>query len=262
MKKVQIGFFLLLVTAVVFGRSVARVQTDGQQQYVSPWRTPWTYEGAADWSDLDAEYGPCNHGKEQSPIDIREPKHANLPALLFESAIVPLGYVINNRHTIRVDYGPGNSNFLLVAGKRYELTQFHFHRPSEEYIHGKPYEMEVHLMYKAAGGEVAGVTVFVRPGGANPTIQTIWEHMPKIEGQVEARRKEISPGGLLPRNTAAYYAYRGSLTAPPCTEGITWFVLKTPIEMSPEQIDAFGKLYPNNVRPIQPLNGRVVEDSQ
>ncbi len=261
LKVARIGA-LLFVSAGILGCTDARAQTAGQEQYVSPWRTPWTYEGAAHWSDLDPEYAPCNIGKEQSPIDIRNPEKANLPALQFESTTLPLKYVINNRHTIRVDYRPGNGNFLLAEGKRYELTQFHFHHPSEEYIQGKSYEMEVHLMYKTDDGKVAGVTVFVRPGGANLTVQTVWDHMPQTEGHQEVHGVEISPGGLLPRNIAAYYLYMGSLTAPPCTEGITWFVLKTPIEMSVEQVEAFAKLYPNDARPLQPLHGRVVKESR
>jgi len=260
-KKSRTGI-LLLASAGILGHTAARAQAVGQEQYVSPWKTPWTYEGAAHWSDLDPEYAPCNIGKEQSPIDIRNPEKANLAALQFESTSMPLKYVINNRHTIRVDYHPGNGNFMLAEDKRYELTQFHFHHPSEEYIQGKPYEMEVHLMYKADDGKVAGVTVFVRPGGANTTIQTLWDHMPTTEGQQEVHGVEVSPRSLLPRDTADYFLYMGSLTAPPCTEGITWFVLKTPIEMSAKQIEAFAKLYPNDARPLQPLNGRVVKESR
>ena len=261
LKRARIGV-LLLVSAGILGHTAATAQVGVQEPYVSPWRTPWTYEGAAHWSDLDSEYAPCNNGKEQSPIDIRNPEKTNLPGLQFESTSAPLKYVINNRYTIRVNYHPGNGNLLLAEGERYELTQFHFHRPSEEYIQGKPYEMGVHLMYKAGDGKVAGVTVFVRPGGANATIQTVWEHMPKTEGQQEVHGVEISPGSLLPRGNAAYYLYMGSLTAPPCTEGVTWFVLKTPIEMSAEQIEAFAKLYPNDARPLQPLNGRVVKEGR
>ncbi|MGA8618160.1 MAG: carbonic anhydrase family protein [Candidatus Sulfotelmatobacter sp.] len=251
---------VLLVCAAILGSATASAQDAEHEHYVSPWRTPWTYEDAKHWSDLDPEYAACN-GKEQSPIDIRNAQKADLPALQFESKSGPLKYVINNRHTIRVNYHSGNGNLLLLQAKRYELTQFHFHRPSEEYIDGKPYDMEVHLMYQASDGKVAGVTVFVKPGRANSTFQKVWEHMPKAEGQQEVTGVDINPAGLLPLN-AAYYMYMGSLTAPPCSEGITWFVLKTPLEISEEQIDAFAKLYPHDVRPLQPLNGRVVKESQ
>jgi carbonic anhydrase len=157
---------------------------------------------------------------------------------------------------------PGSGNFLIVGDKRYQLTQFHFHHPSEEYIHGKPYDMVAHFMHEARDGKVAGVAVLLKAGGANATIQHIWDHMPMIEGkEEEVDGVEVNPAGLLPRETA-YYMYTGSLTAPPCTEGVTWFVLKTPVDISAEEIDAFAKLYPHDVRPPQPLNGRVVKQSQ
>ena len=186
------------------------------------------------------------------------------PAIRFEYKSGPLKYLINNGYTIRVNYhdAPGSGNFLIVGDKRYQLTQFHFHRPSEEYIHGKPYDMVVHLMHEASDGKVAGVAVLLKAGSANATIQQIWEHMPKTEGkEEEIAGVEVNPAGMLPHDTA-YYTYMGSLTAPPCTEGVTWFVLKTPVDISAEEINAFAKLYPHDVRPLQPLNGRVVKESQ
>jgi len=236
---------------------------------VSPaqWKTPWSYEGptgAEHWSDLDPEYAACNAGKGQSPIDIRNAEKAVLPAIRFEYKSGPLKYLIDNGHTVRVNYhdAPGSGNFLIVGGQRYQLTQFHFHRPSEEYILGKPYDMAVHLMHEASDGKVAGVAVLLKAGRANATIQQIWDHMPKTQGkEEEVAGVEVDPAGLLPAN-AAYYTYMGSLTAPPCTEGVAWIVLKTPVDMSAEQIDAFARLYPRDVRPLQPLNGRVVKESR
>ena len=260
MKTTGITIVLLAITGV-WAFATAEAQALEHEQYVSPWRTPWTYEGADHWHELDPRYAGCN-GKEQSPIDIRNAEKADLPVLRFESKSGPLKYVINNGYTIRVNYRPDNGNFLLVANERYQLTQFHFHHPSEEYIVGRAYDMEVHLMYQASDGKVAGVTVFVRPGTANPTIQRVWEHMPKSEGQEEVAGVEIYPGDLLPRDTSGYYTYMGSLTAPPCTEGVTWFVLKGTIDLSAEQMDAFAKLFPHDARPLQPLNGRVVKESR
>src|SRR5580704_10537916 len=146
------------------------------------WKTPWTYDGVTGpehWGDLDPDYAACK-GKEQSPIDIRGAQKADLPAIRFEYRSGPLKYLINNGHTIRVNYhdAPGTGNFLIVGDTRYQLTQFHFHRPSEEYIDGKPYDMVVHLMHATSGGKVAGVAVFLKAGKANPTIQRIWDHMP------------------------------------------------------------------------------------
>jgi carbonic anhydrase len=231
------------------------------------WKTPWSYagaEGPEHWGNLDPDYAPCNTGREQSPIDIRTTKKTNLPALRFEYKSGPLNHLINNGKTIRVNYhdASGGGNALIVGDKRYQLTQFHFHRPSEEYVHGKPYDMVVHLMHETDKGEVAGVAVLLRAGSANATIQRIWDHMPKTEGkETDIPGVAVDPGGLLPRNTA-YYTYKGSLTAPPCSEGVAWFVLKTPVDVSKEQIRAFAKLYPHDVRPVQALNGRVVDESQ
>ena len=248
--------FALLVIGVVLATAVARAQ----------WKTPWDYEGArgADhWGDLDPAYVVCKTGREQSPIDIRNAKKAALPAIRFEDKSGPLKYLTNNGHTIRVNYhAPGSGDFLVVGDKRYQLTQFHFHRPSEEYVHGKQYDMVLHLMYEASDGKVAGVAVLLKSGSANATIQQIWEHMPTTEGkEEEIPGVAINPAGLLPHDTA-YYTYMGSVTAPPCTEDVVWFVLKTPMDISPEQIDAFAKFYPHDVRPPQPLNGRVVKESQ
>jgi carbonic anhydrase len=249
--------FALLAVAAVFVPPGPRAQ----------WKTHWTYEGptgAEHWGDLDPDYVACKVGKEQSPIDIRNAVKAELPAIRFEYKSGPLKYLINNGYTIRVNYhdAPGSGNFLIVGDKRYQLTQFHFHRPSEEYIHGKPYDMVAHFMHQASDGTVVGVAVLLKAGSANATIQQLWEHMPKTESkEEEIAEVEINPAGLLPHDTA-YYTYIGSLTAPPCTEEVTWFVLKTPVDISAEQISAFAKLYPHDVRPLQPLNGRVVKESQ
>jgi carbonic anhydrase len=246
--------FVLLAVAAALPLAGARAQ----------WKTAWTYEEEKHWSDLDPDYATCNAGKEQSPIDIRNAEKAELPAIRFEYRSGPLKYLINNGHTIRVNYhdAPGSENFLIVGDKRYQLTQFHFHRPSEEYIHGHQYEMVVHLMHQAGDGKVAGVAVLLKAGSANATIQQLWEHMPRTEGkEQEIAGVEVNPAGLLPHDTA-YYTYAGSLTAPPCTEGVTWFVLKTPVDISAGEISAFAKLYPHDVRSPQPLNGRVVKESQ
>jgi carbonic anhydrase len=257
--------FVWLVVATVLMPASSQAQ----------WRTRWEYEGPKGpehWSELDPDYAVCNVGKEQSPIDIQNAEEAELPAIQFESKGGPLKYLINNGYTIRVDYhdAPGMGNLLIVGDKRYQLIQFHFHRPSEEYIHGKRYDMVAHLMYRTGDGKVAGVAVLLEAGKANPTIRQIWEHMPKTESKVladfshpgeEIAGVEINPGGLLPRQFD-YYMYMGSVSAPPCTEGVTWYVLKTPVDMSAAQINAFAELFPHDVRPPQPLNGRVVKESR
>ncbi|HUB83849.1 MAG TPA: carbonic anhydrase family protein [Bryobacteraceae bacterium] len=234
---------------------------------LAQWKTPWTYDGAAGadrWGALDPDYAVCNIGRQQSPIDIRHAVKADLPALRFDFRSAPLKYLINNGKTIRVNYhdGAGAGSFLIAGDKSYHLTQFHFHHPSEETVNGRSYAMEVHFMLEASDGKAAGVAVFLKAGEPNSTVQKLWEHMPRTEGhEQEIAGVEIDPASLLPWNTT-YYMYTGSVTAPPCTEGVTWFVLKTPIEVSAAQIAAFARLYPHDVRPIQPLNDRVVKESQ
>lgn len=234
--------------------------------YTSPWMTVWEYRGprgAEHWSALDPAYALCNEGKEQSPIDILQTQKAQLPALQFEYTTEPARYVINNRYTIRVNYhdAPGTGSFLVVGDKRYQLIQFHFHRPSEESVHGRRYAMVLHLMHRASDGELAGVAVFLKAGHANGTVERLWQHMPEDEGQLAVPGLELDPADMLPHETG-YYEYTGSVSAPPCTERVRWFVLKTPVEVSPAQIKAFARLFPDDARPLQPLNGRVVRESE
>jgi carbonic anhydrase len=259
------GTFAALLAAVILLPAVSRAQ----------WKTRWDYQGPKGfehWSELDPDYAICNAGKEQSPIDIRHAQKAQLPALRFESKSGPLKGLVNNGYTIRVNYhdAPGSGNALIVGDARYQLTQFHFHRPSEESIQGRHYAMVTHLMYQSSDGRVVGVAALLKAGKENSTMREIWAHMPMSESKVrsdfsheeeEVPGVEINPDGLLPENLA-YYTYMGSVTAPPCTEGVRWYVLKTPVDISAAQIRAFAKLYPHDVRPPQPLNGRIVTESQ
>jgi carbonic anhydrase len=256
----------LVLVAVGAARGALAADEADYSHYESPWKTQWDYQGprgAEHWSTLDPAYALCNEGKEQSPIDIRSTQKAQLPALKFDYKTEPVRYVINNGHTVRVNYhdAPDSGSFLIVGDKRYQLTQFHFHRPSEEYVHGRPYPMVLHLMHQASDGELAGVAVFLKAGRANPAVERIWDHIPKTEGQVSVPGVEVDAADMLPAEKG-YYLYRGSVTAPPCTEHVRWFVLKTPVEVSADQMQAFARLYPDDVRPLQPLNGRVVKESR
>jgi carbonic anhydrase len=228
------------------------------------WKTPWSYDGPrgpAHWADLDPDYAACKSGRSQSPIDIKAAEKADLPPLRFDYASEPLKYLINNGYTIRVNYHD-TSSALVIGDKRYYLTQFHFHRPSEESIHGKTYAMEAHLMHTASDGSIAGVTVMIEPGAANEMVQRLWDHMPKTKGdEQEIPGVDINPSILIPHDLS-YYEYTGSISAPPCNEGILWIVLEKPLTLSPAQIAAFAELYPHDVRPLQPLNGRVVKESR
>jgi carbonic anhydrase len=231
---------------------------------LSQWKTPWSYhgeKGPGHWAELDLDYATCGTGKAQSPIAIDATEKAKLPTLAFDYRSGPANIINNGYTAVRVDYAHGNGNGLGVDGQRYELTQFHFHHPAEEYIHGKQYDMVLHLMHQAANGKAVGVAVLFKAGRPNPTIAKLWARMPQTAGASRLIQDAIDPAALLPQNKA-YYVYEGSVSAPPCNENVTWYVLKTPVEISAAQIAKFAKLYPQDVRPVQPLNGRVVRESQ
>jgi carbonic anhydrase len=222
----------------------------------------WSYEGEEGpkhWGDLKPDYSVCKTGQRQSPIDIRDAKQASLPSIRFDykpSAVK----IINNGHTIQINYAPGS--FITVGDKRYELRQFHFHHPSEEQVEGKAYDMVIHLVHADSEGHLAVVAVLVKSGSANPLIQRLWENLPKTEGKEESvSGAEVNAAELLPKSLG-YYTFEGSLTTPPCSEGVTWFVLKMPVEVSADQLAAFVKLYPHNARPTQPSNGRAISASE
>ncbi len=224
----------------------------------------WSYSGEGGpphWAELDHGYEACGTGKSQSPIDIRsrDVRKETLPALQFDYRSTPLR-IVDNGHTIQVNVGPGSS--LKVGGERYELVQFHFHHPSEERIDGKGFDMVVHLVHRNSKGQLAVVAVPIRSGNRNALLATLSSHLPKQKEQVtEVQGVTIDPAALLPSDHG-YYAYSGSLTTPPCTEGVRWMVLKSPITTSPDEIATFSALYPNNARPVQHLNGRQVLASQ
>jgi carbonic anhydrase len=155
-----------------------------------------------------------------------------------------------------VNYAPGSS--IDVGGSRYELVQFHFHKPSEEKIDGKAHAMVAHLVHKSADGKLAVVAVLLDQGGANPTISTIWKNLPKEKEKEISVKATVDAAALLPGDKG-YYTFQGSLTTPPCSEGVRWLVLKTLVKIAESEIATFGKLYPMNARPTQPLNGRALQ---
>jgi carbonic anhydrase len=215
----------------------------------------WGYTGAhgpQHWGDT---YATCR-GAAQSPIDIRQtrPATSGAPiALDYRDSVLS---VVNNGHTIQVDYEPGSS--ITVGGTRYELLQFHFHRPAEERVQGRVYALDAHLVHRAADGTLAVVAVLFDEGARQPTIDTIWRQLPRTSGeQRTVSNVMINAGGLLPADRS-YYAYMGSLTTPPCSEDVRWHVLKTPSSVSTMQLHLFP--FPMNARPVQPLNGRVVDE--
>ena len=219
----------------------------------------WGYKGATSpshWAGLSTDFQECKIGKVQSPIDIRGAKMADLPAIEFNYQAEPL-HIINNGHTIEINVPPGS--FITVGGKRYELVQFHFHHPSETKLGGQGFPLELHLVHKDADGKLAVVGVLMANGSANPVLANIFKYLPTEKGKESAPDGVgVDPTKLLPTNRA-YYTFPGSFTTPPCTEGVTWFVLRTPVHVSKHEVASFAALYPLNARPDQPLNGRLVQ---
>lgn len=222
--------------------------------------TRWAYEGEngpAAWARLAPEYALCGSGQRQSPIDITNGIKVELDAVQFDYR--PSAFrVLDNGHTVLVNVGPGNA--IEVMGKRYDLVQFHFHRPSEERIDGKSFDMVVHLLHKSTDGKLAMVAVLLESGNAQSVVQTVWNNLPLEKGDEVIAKGPIDPAGLLPEDRR-YYTYMGSLSTPPCSEGVLWLVMKTPVHISPEQMDIFARLYPMNARPVQALHGRLIKES-
>ncbi|MCX7898100.1 MAG: carbonic anhydrase family protein [Rhodocyclaceae bacterium] len=222
----------------------------------------WGYAGAGapeNWSKLKPEYALCGSGKRQSPIDIRGAIRVDLEPIKFDYK--PTQFRITDTgHTIEVEVASGNT--LTLTGKTYELQRIHFHRPSEERIQGKAFEMSAHFVHQSYEGDFAIVAVLMEKGSEHPQVQTLWNYMPLEVGMgVEPPGVVIDLAKLLPERRE-YYTYMGSLTTPPCSEGVLWLVLKQPIAVSPEQIAIFARLYPMNARPVQPTHGRLIKESR
>jgi carbonic anhydrase len=223
----------------------------------------WGYSGHAspkDWGKLDSNFAACANGTHQSPIDVETKSlhPVDLPPLQFNYNPVPLS-VIDNGHTVMVNYAPGST--LVVGDHTYTLQQFHFHHPSEDYINGKSYPLEAHLVHQDADGHLAVVAVVFETGRSNPVIDSVWQYVPKVkEKTAEVASVSVNVKDMLSENHS-YVTYAGSLTTPPCTEGVTWYLLRTPAHLSDAQLKTFAKLYPRDNRPIQPLNHRTIQES-
>lgn len=222
----------------------------------------WSYEGEYSpehWGEIKNDYCKCKAGDRQSPVGIALTDKAKLDTIYF-NYYTTLLKIINNGHTIQINYGKGST--ISIGNKKYELLQFHFHNPSEHKINGQSYPMEAHFVHRGEDGKLAVIGVLMEEGKSNDFIKTLWNNLPKEEGKehVVADLK-INANQFLPKNVS-YYNYSGSLTTPPCSEIVNWFVLKTPVEISKAQLDKFASIFKKSARPIQPLHGRVVKESE
>ena len=213
----------------------------------------WGYEGAMGPESWGNDFPTCARGKAQAPLNIKGPFEKALFNVTPDYKNGPLK-IINNGHTIQVNVPPGSK--LRIDSQPFELVQFHFHRPSEEQINGKPSAMVAHFVHKNSEGRLAVLGVLLKEGNENPGIKALWTHAPAKEGpEVSPEGVMFNPGNLLPREYE-FYSYEGSLTTPPCTEGVRFFILKSQVNISREQVEAFP--FKKNARPVQPQNGRAI----
>ncbi len=221
----------------------------------------WSYKGETGplhWADLNPEYAGCGTGKFQTPIDINKTYKTNLSKLNFSYTEQSLS-VINNGHTVQINFNPGNT--VIIDGEKYTLLQFHFHTPGEHTVNGKHFPMEMHFVHKDSKGELGVVGLFFVEGKKNLELQKIIDNLPEeINETKSVSSVKINPANFLPYKMD-YYHYSGSLTTPPCTEGVSWIMLKYPVEASAEQINALKKIMGENARPVMPLNKRFVLES-
>jgi carbonic anhydrase len=218
----------------------------------------WDYSEVAKWGDLAEDYKTCKLGANQSPIDIKTTateKASLSPIKTAYNAVT--GEVVNNGHTIQVNLKDAGS--AAVPSGSYNLLQFHFHTPSEEKINGANYPMVAHLVHKNEAGNLAVIAVLFKEGKENDTLKDVFANMPDKEGS-KALPSTLDATKMLPANLG-FYAFTGSLTTPPCSESVAWQVLKTPVELSKNQIASFKKIFAMNARPVQPLNGRKVQEA-
>jgi methyl-accepting chemotaxis protein len=220
--------------------------------------THWGYEGAAgpgSWGDLSQEYATCKTGMSQSPVNIAHTVKADLGDIEFDYKDSPLK-ILNNGHAIQVNNSA--DSYIRVNGKTYKLLQFHFHSPSEDTVNGKHYAMQVHFVHKNDEGQLAVVGVFLKKGEHNPLIQTLWDNLPhEVNHENVNSHVSVNGANLLPSD-GSYYHFSGSLTTPPCSEGVKWYVMKNPIEVSSAQVKTFVSTLGHTARPTQPLHERAV----
>jgi carbonic anhydrase len=211
--------------------------------------------GPQHWGELDPSFSACASGKNQSPVDLAGFLEADLPPIAFDYASRATE-LLHNGHTVQATQAAGST--ILVQGRAFELKQFHFHAPSENRVEGRSFPMEGHLVHADREGNIAVVAVLYTEGAPNEAMADLWKHLPRQPGERNALPEGVDPAGLLPPNRD-YYRFNGSLTTPPCSEGVWWLVMKQPVTASPEQIQAFSAALGHaNNRPVQAVNARPI----
>jgi carbonic anhydrase len=229
----------------------------------------WGYEaddGPDRWASLNSEWNLCAEGVEQSPIDLANASEIELPAVEFQLPSEQEVEVLNqegvigaldNGHTIQINSSTGET--MTVGDETYALVQFHFHAPSEHTVDGEHFPMEMHFVHQAENGALAVAGVLIEEGAQNPSIAPLWTQLAEAPGNATTVRipPEFSDH-IFSGDATGVYHYSGSLTTPPCSEGVQWYVRRTPTQLSRDQIAEFTAVYDHNNRPVQALNGRTV----
>lgn len=218
----------------------------------------WSYEGEegpANWGSIDSAYALCGTGTTQSPVDVVSADFQDAPPISFHYEATPIN-IVNNGHTVEVVYEPGS--YMEVDGQRYDLVQFHYHVPSEHTIDGQSFKAEVHLVHKNAAGQNAVIGLLLDEGAENAGLQPFIADVAKATSEETELPGTVDATAFLP-SFEDTIRYQGSLTTPPCTEGIQWFLMTSPVQASAEQLAALSGVFNGNNRPVQALNGRVLE---
>jgi carbonic anhydrase len=233
----------------------------------APTTAHWDYgpeHGPAHWASLSPDFATCASGRRQSPIDIVKANSGPVAALETRYAPAQLRVVhhehvadgVNNGHTVQVNYA--GADMLTLGDERFDLQQYHFHSPSENTVDGKHYPMEMHLVHRSTAGHLAVIGVFIEEGAENPAYAPVWSNLPKRQGtEFHLEHVTVNVDDLLPKERTSW-RFEGSLTTPPCSEGVKWLVLTQPVQLSAPQIAAFRAVIDGNNRPTQPLNGRRI----
>ncbi len=250
----------LLGTLAVAGQAANEPEHTGHEhaEHHAAHHPHWAYDGSNGpdhWSDLDAQYATCHTGKNQSPINLTHFTDAELPPIQFNYQAGG-DEIVNNGHTIQVNYAAGST--ITLSGQTFELKQFHAHAPSENQINGKSFPMEAHFVHADDHGNLAVIAVMFEEGAVNAELEKAWKAMPEEEGKSVKLGENLLGTAVMPESTA-YYRFSGSLTTPPCSEGVIWLVMKQPVSASKEQIEKFAHtLHHHNNRPVQPTNARLI----
>jgi len=262
MNKKSFGFLMVTLFLVAFlGLSACAPKSTPTPTPESHSLPHWTYageEGPAHWAELDTAYELCGTGKSQSPIDISTSNEQDLKNIIFHYQPSEVN-ILNNGHTVQVNYDAGS--YIELDGVRYDLAQFHYHAPGEHEINGKLFAAELHIVHKSADGRLAVVALLLQAGAENAAFAPFIQNLPAEKSEVKDAGLTINAADLLP-GVQTTFRYSGSLTTPPCSEGVHWLVMTTPVELSAAQLSKLESIFEGNNRPLNPLNDRpLVEDN-